>query len=87
MKIIPAVDGNWSVWSSWGTCSVSCGGGTETKTRTCDDPAPTYGGKPCVGDPSEDQNCNPSPCQSNYFILFEILYEYNYRLLYLPIKV
>lgn len=49
------VDGDWTDWSE---CSVSCGGGTQT--RTCTDPAPSCGGADCVG--SDTQNCNTQPC-------------------------
>ncbi|MBA7626508.1 hypothetical protein ES703_33959 [subsurface metagenome] len=51
----PAVDGGWS---SWGACSVSCGGGTQT--RTCTNPIPSCGGAECVGDSS--QSCNTQAC-------------------------
>ena len=40
-------DGNWSDWSSWSTCDVTCGIGNQTQTRLCDNPAPTIGGKNC----------------------------------------
>ena len=51
----PPVDGGWSDWSQ---CSVSCGGGTQT--RTCTNPSPANGGADCVGPSS--QACNTQSC-------------------------
>lgn len=51
----PPVAGGWSAWSS---CSLSCGGGTQT--RTCTNPAPSGGGASCSGDPY--QACNTAAC-------------------------
>lgn len=47
-------------WSSWGSCSKPCGGGTQTRTRPLVKPA-SNGGAPC---PSlvETQNCNIEAC-------------------------
>ena len=59
------VDGGWSSWSAWGTCSKSCGGGTQTRTRTCTNPAPYCGGLSCSGASSEDQSCNTQICPVN----------------------
>ena len=50
-----AVDGGWS---DFGTCSKTCGGGTQC--RTCSNPAPENGGEACVGDAT--QSCNEQPC-------------------------
>ncbi|GIY91918.1 thrombospondin-1 [Caerostris extrusa] len=38
------VHGSWSSWVAW-DCSVSCGGGTGQKKRTCTNPMPLFGGK------------------------------------------
>ncbi|XP_035688793.1 SCO-spondin-like [Branchiostoma floridae] len=58
-------DGNWSSWSPW-SCSVTCGGGIETRTRTCTDPAPSNGGANCAGQPQETRQCNTGvPCEGN----------------------
>ena len=56
------INGGWSSWSSWDSCSVSCGGGTQSRTRTCDNPAPQYGGSTCSGSSSESQACNTQSC-------------------------
>ncbi|KAI8505852.1 hypothetical protein Bbelb_162050 [Branchiostoma belcheri] len=41
------VNGGWSDWVD-GACSVTCGGGSLTQTRTCDNPAPAHGGLECL---------------------------------------
>lgn len=47
-------------WSAFGSCSVSCGGGTQS--RTCTNPAPSVSpaGRACVG--SSSQACNTQAC-------------------------
>lgn len=55
------VDGAWSDWSQWSQCSNTCGPGQETRTRTCTNPAPEHGGKPCPGDDSESRPCIGCP--------------------------
>jgi len=55
LEQISPINGGWTVW---GECSVTCGGGTQT--RTCTNPAPAYGGIDCVGDSS--QSCNAQSC-------------------------
>merc|ERR1712078_325434 len=54
-KPVP-VDGGYSKWSE---CSATCGGGTQK--RTCNNPPPKNGGKPCAAE-VETQACNPDPC-------------------------
>lgn len=56
------INGGWSAWSAYGSCSVSCGGGTKTRTRTCTNPAPAYGGNACSGSSSESTSCNTHSC-------------------------
>ncbi|XP_035685697.1 SCO-spondin-like [Branchiostoma floridae] len=57
------VDGGWSDWSPWSSCSVTCGNGTETRDRSCTNPAPAHGGADCVGPDQEAQDCDTGvPC-------------------------
>jgi hypothetical protein len=53
-----SVDGNWSDWSVFGSCTVSCGGGNQTSHRECNNPAPGFGGKACEGAALNTQPCN-----------------------------
>jgi len=55
-------DGGWSDWSAWSLCSASCGNGSRSKSRTCDNPAPQNGGLPCVGDSITNEDCNIKSC-------------------------
>ena len=58
----PSVNGDWSSWGDWSSCSVSCGGGTQTRSRTCSNPSATYGGSDCSGSTSDSQSCNTDSC-------------------------
>jgi len=51
------VDGVWSTWQNWGSCSLTCGTGSKMRTRLCDNPAPAHGGADCVGDDSSTTDC------------------------------
>lgn len=61
-----SVNGGWSNWSSYSHCSVSCGGGNQTRTRSCTNPAPSHGGHICVGKSVETATCNDHGCPSKY---------------------
>lgn len=58
------VDGNFSQWSEFSECTRSCGTGTRFRTRTCDNPAPRFGGSDCTvrGEDSQTYRCNMNPC-------------------------
>ncbi|XP_056591435.1 A disintegrin and metalloproteinase with thrombospondin motifs 9 isoform X1 [Triplophysa dalaica] len=56
------VDGAWGVWSPFGTCSRTCGGGIKTAVRDCNRPLPRHGGKYCVGRRMKFRSCNSEPC-------------------------
>ena len=58
------MNGGWSVYGPWSTCSVSCGTGQRNRTRVCDDPVPNHGGADCVGEATEIGSCTGAPCIS-----------------------
>ncbi|XP_050398287.1 sushi, von Willebrand factor type A, EGF and pentraxin domain-containing protein 1 [Patella vulgata] len=59
---IPIVHGGWSAWDPWGECSVTCGSGTISHTRTCDNPPPDAYGKNCEGSNKNIDICHRPPC-------------------------
>ncbi|XP_065792283.1 hemicentin-1 isoform X4 [Muntiacus reevesi] len=56
------VHGAWSTWQPWGTCSVSCGKGTQTRTRLCNNPPPSFSGSYCDGAETQMQVCSEGHC-------------------------
>ena len=62
------VDGKYTEWSQWSECTATCGGGTQTRHRSCTNPPPQNGGKSCLdqglGPEIETQSCNVQPCPS-----------------------
>ena len=59
------VHGKWSSWGAYSTCTQTCGGGTQFRTRSCTNPTPAYDGYACDVDGSSDTDliiCNPSTC-------------------------
>ena len=56
------VNGDWGDFGEWTECSAACGGGNQTRKRSCDDPAPVNGGAACDGEEEETRVCNVDPC-------------------------
>lgn len=54
----------WGPWSSFTTCSVPCGGGSQTRTRE-EEVSAANGGTACVGPATETQTCNTQLCPVN----------------------
>lgn len=57
----PDRDCEVDVWSAWGSCSVPCDGGTQTRRRDVLMP-PYGGGAPCPSPLEESRSCNTQPC-------------------------
>lgn len=58
------VDGRYSQWSWWSRCDRWCGGGTQTRSRWCNNPPPQNGGKECsrLGKSTITRKCNTHGC-------------------------
>ena len=54
------VDCQWGDWEI-GSCSVTCGGGTQTNSRGHLQPA-LFNGTECEGPATEQIECNIDPC-------------------------
>ena len=71
--------GSWSQWTSWQSCSVTCGRGHRTRARTCSNPAPKWNGQDCPGANISIDNCNLTECQGRCLFrntFFEIIPAY-----------
>ena len=55
----PITRSHWQAWGEWSDCSVTCDGGTSTRTRECDNAFPD---SPCEGDSEQSAGCNGNLC-------------------------
>ena len=60
------MNGGWGPWSLWSACTASCGPGTRERKRSCVNPAPKNGGKPCSGAEQQVGDCSYRPCPGKY---------------------
>ena len=61
-----AVDGNWTDYGPWSTCTAACGNGTQYRSRSCTNPTPDFAGKSCQGSSEEAQQCNMGDCDPSF---------------------
>jgi len=68
------VDGGFGVWGVFTPCSETCGKGTKSRTRKCNNPAPKNGGDECNGPVIENVECKIKECpgKKTYDILYNI---------------
>lgn len=67
--------GNWSMWVNTTECSKTCGGGTWTVERKCDNPEPADGGQECerldgtfnLIETNSSAPCMEQNCPGNYY--------------------
>uniref|UniRef100_A0A3Q3K8M9 Adhesion G protein-coupled receptor B1 n=1 Tax=Monopterus albus TaxID=43700 RepID=A0A3Q3K8M9_MONAL len=58
------LNGGWSVWGQWAHCSSECGGGIQTRTRSCQ--SPPEESYMCEGVVEEGRPCNTQPCTGRH---------------------
>nr|XP_040222077.2 hemicentin-1-like [Anopheles coluzzii] len=68
-ELLPCpVNGGWGEWTGWSNCSLSCVSefsgvrSIRHRSRACDKPAPSLGGKQCVGEAYEEEPCHVKYC-------------------------
>jgi hypothetical protein len=55
-------DGRWVTLQDWSSCTLACGGGSQTLQRFCI--PPLNGGAACEGEALDTKECNSQPCPS-----------------------
>ena len=70
------VDGAWSNYESYGSCSVTCGTGEKYRTRSCTSPKPSGKGTYCTGNAFMKTACPNSPCSKKLLYVFDHEIEY-----------
>ena len=64
--LLTVVDGGYTEWSLWSSCTKSCGSGSQMRTRNCTLPLPIDGGLDCadlgIGGDEESRQCNAMVC-------------------------
>ena len=68
------VNCQWGGWSQYSTCSKSCGGGTQAKSRS-KKVKEKYGGK-CSNLYKETRACNTQNCPGNFLLQNYMYYPY-----------
>jgi len=60
--LLPGAVG-WTPWSAWSSCTLTCGTGTQTRTRDCRNPAASVLTNSCPGDGTDFRTCSDSSCK------------------------
>ena len=61
MLYLDVINCEWNDFEDWNGCSETCGGGTQSRTRTIKKEAEN-GGQDCAGEATETQDCNTDSC-------------------------
>ena len=75
IKNVVLVNCVWGTWDTWATCSKTCGGGVQVRTRKIDTHEEN-GGTACSGLSTEQQNCNTGTCPASNYREFQTYFHY-----------
>ena len=56
----------WSSWLEYDSCTKTCGGGTKTRSRTCENGVKDDDGY--NGELTDIDTCHPQDCRKNFMI-------------------
>ena len=76
-RYMHVVDGGWYQWSAWNRCPITCGRGSQFRTRICSSTLPTFNGRTCEGTHYESKRCIKRHCGGNYE---RVLYKYGIQI-------
>ena len=63
--IIIDLESLWTTWNAWFSCTESCDGGIQTRTRTCEDDSNSVV-ESCTGSSNQTRSCNDVACPGSY---------------------
>ena len=66
LYVLLEVGDGWSIWVGWSECSVTCGYGNRSRSRTCTSLGTYKGGLRCLGHPNQYMPCNESMCLGKF---------------------
>ena len=70
------VQGDWSPWSAWSMCSVTCEGGLRSRARTCNTTEPINEDLKLVcegGESEESESCHEFSCIPGQYYSISII--------------
>ena len=77
------MDGGFDELASWEQCSKSCETGISIRQLACTKPTPKHGGKPCLGNATQFEECNTQPCpgKSQFLVFFRKIRMFYFQLM------